>query len=111
MGRVARLSNCRSHTAARAPSFAYFAKGGYDDDIHNGRCRTDKSCAGSIAAHPFDRAQGRLLQKTQGWDTLRGNGAMQRRATCAGLRASVPSLRIEMWPSLSTRVIWSFRRL
>jgi len=27
-------------------------KGGYDDGIHDGRCRTDKSCAGSIAAHP-----------------------------------------------------------
>jgi hypothetical protein len=25
------------------------AKDGYDDGIHNGRCRTDKSCAGSIA--------------------------------------------------------------
>ena len=24
---------------------------------------------GSIAAHPFDSAQGRLLQKTQGWGT------------------------------------------
>src|SRR5713101_3004410 len=27
-------------------------KGGYDDGIHTGWCRTDKSCAGSIAAHP-----------------------------------------------------------
>ncbi len=27
-------------------------KGGYDDGIHDGRRRTDKSCAGSIATHP-----------------------------------------------------------
>ena len=33
---VDRLSNCRSHYSAGAPSFAYFAKGGYDDGIHNG---------------------------------------------------------------------------
>ena len=38
-------------TDAGAPFFAW-AKGGYDDGIDNGRCRTDKSCAGSIAAHP-----------------------------------------------------------
>jgi transcription elongation factor GreB len=35
-----------------APSFAHFAKGGYDDGIHNGQCRTDKNWVGSIAAHP-----------------------------------------------------------
>ena len=46
------LQTAEATTAAGAPSFAYLAKGGYDDGIHNGRCRTDKSCAGSIAAHP-----------------------------------------------------------
>jgi hypothetical protein len=50
--RVARLQTAEATTASGAPSFAHFAKGGYDDGIHNGRCRTDKSCAGSIAAHP-----------------------------------------------------------
>jgi hypothetical protein len=57
---------------AGAPSFAK-AKGGYDDAIHNGWCRTERSCAGSIAAHP--------CKKRKGWGTLRGNGAMQRWAT------------------------------
>ena len=36
----------------RVPRPCVGEKGGYDDGIHNGRCRTDKSCAGSIAAHP-----------------------------------------------------------
>jgi hypothetical protein len=45
------------------PSFAYFAKGGYDDGIHNGRCRTDKSCAGSIAAYPFDKLRAGSCKK------------------------------------------------
>jgi len=49
------LQTAEATTAADAPSFAYFAKGGYDDGIHNGSCRTDKSCAGSIAAHPFGK--------------------------------------------------------
>jgi len=49
---VSTRHDCRSeHTRCGPPSFAS-AKGGYDDGIHNGRCRTDKSCAGSIAAHP-----------------------------------------------------------
>ena len=60
-------------TDAGVPSFAYFAKGGYDDGIHSGRCRTDKSCAGSIAAHP--------CKKRKDGAPLRGNGAMQRWAT------------------------------
>jgi hypothetical protein len=51
-GRVARLSNCRSHHRCGCPVLRIGEKGGYDDGIHNGRCRTDKSCAGSIAAHP-----------------------------------------------------------
>jgi hypothetical protein len=51
-GRVARLSNCRSHHRCGCPVLRVGEKGGYDDGIHNGRCRTDKSCAGSIAAHP-----------------------------------------------------------
>jgi len=33
----------------------------------------------SIAAHPFGSAQGRLLQKAQGWGTLSGNGARKDR--------------------------------
>jgi hypothetical protein len=39
------------------------AKGGYDDGIHNGRCRMDKSCAGSIAAHPFDKLRSGSCKK------------------------------------------------
>jgi hypothetical protein len=35
----------------RVPVLRVGEKGGYDDGIHNGRCRMDKSCAGSIAAH------------------------------------------------------------
>jgi len=46
------FQTAKATTTAGAPSFAYFAKGGYDDGIHNGRCGTDKSCAGSIAIHP-----------------------------------------------------------
>ena len=46
------LQIAEAATAAGAPSFAHFAKGGYYDDIHEAWCRTDKSCAVSIAAHP-----------------------------------------------------------
>jgi hypothetical protein len=46
------LQTAEVTTAAGAPSFAYFAKGGYVDGTHNGRCRTDKTRAGSIAADP-----------------------------------------------------------
>ena len=49
---MARLSNCRSYHRCGCPVLRVGEKGGYDDGIHNGRCRTDKSCAGSIAAHP-----------------------------------------------------------
>jgi hypothetical protein len=45
-----------------APSFAYFAKGGTRKCSHN---RTSNTCVGGIATHPFDYAQGRLLQTTQ----------------------------------------------
>ena len=38
-------------------------KDGYDDGIHNGRCRTDKSCAGSIAAHPFGKLRAGSCKK------------------------------------------------
>jgi NarL family two-component system response regulator LiaR len=38
-------------------------KGGCDDGIHNGRYRTDKSCAGSIAAHPFDKLRAGSCKK------------------------------------------------
>ncbi len=63
-GRVARLSNCRSHHRCGCPVLRVGEKGGYDDGIHSGRCRTDKSCAGSIAAHPFDKLSRSLTRKS-----------------------------------------------
>jgi hypothetical protein len=47
-----------------AQSFAFFAKGGYDDGIHNGWCRTDKRCADSIA-RPFDRLRAGSCKKRE----------------------------------------------
>jgi hypothetical protein len=60
---VARPSHRRTTTPEGAPSFAHFAKGGCGDGIHNGRCRTDKSCAGSIAAHPFGKLRAGYCKK------------------------------------------------
>lgn len=34
--------------------------------------RSETKAVGSIVSHPFEFAQGRLLQKTQGWGTPRG---------------------------------------
>src|SRR6266576_3770204 len=31
--------------------------------MHNGRCRTDKSCAGSIATHPFGKLRAGSCKK------------------------------------------------
>ncbi len=45
-----------------APSFAYFVKGEYNDGIHNGWFRTDKSCTGSIADTP-STSSGQTLAK------------------------------------------------
>jgi hypothetical protein len=39
------LQTAEATTAAAAPSFSYFARGGYNDGIYNGWGRTDKSCA------------------------------------------------------------------
>ena len=60
---MARLSNCRSHHRCGCPVLRVGEKGGYDDGIHNGRCRTDKSCAGSIAAHPFGKLRAGSCKK------------------------------------------------
>ena len=49
---MAQLSNCRSRHRC-----------GYDDGIHNGPCRTDKGCAGSIAAHPFGKLRAGSCKK------------------------------------------------
>jgi hypothetical protein len=51
------LQTAEAATSEGAPSFAYFAKGGYNDGMHSGWCRTDKSCPGSIAAHPYKNAR------------------------------------------------------
>src|SRR5271157_1687389 len=60
--------------AAGAPSFACFSRRVGGSLVAQETCAfTSRAMAmeriGSIAAHPFDSAQGRLLQKTQGWGT------------------------------------------
>src|SRR5271157_2294824 len=60
--------------AAGAPSFACFSRRVGGSLVAHETCAfTARALAleriGSIAAHPFDSAQGRLLQKTQGWGT------------------------------------------
>ena len=63
MGGWPGLQTAEATTPEGAPSFAHFAKGGYGDGIHNGRCRTDKSCAGSIAAHSFGKLRAGSCEK------------------------------------------------
>src|SRR5271157_688165 len=57
-----------------APSFACFSRRVGGSLVAHETCAfTSRALAleriGSIAAHPFDSAQGRLWQKTQGWGT------------------------------------------
>jgi hypothetical protein len=82
-GRRARVFDLVSITSTVGPpSFAFFAKSspelvegaGVGNACTTGlvtgpRCNKSHS-TGSIAAHPFDSAQGKLLQKTQEWGTL-----------------------------------------
>ena len=60
---MARLSNRRSHDRHGCPVLRVGENGEYDDGIHNGRRKTDKSCAGSIAAHPFDKLRAGSCKK------------------------------------------------
>ena len=59
-------------TPEGAPSFAYFAKGGYHDGIH------DRVVQNGYKLRLEHR---RTLAKNEGWAPSRGNGAMQRWAT------------------------------
>jgi len=47
--RLAWPSNRKGHPSSRCPVLRVGEKGGYDDGIHKGRCKTDDTCA-SIAA-------------------------------------------------------------
>src|SRR5208337_2664709 len=75
MGHRAGAPAFRWHNdAAGAPSFACFSRRVGGSLVAHETCAfTSRAMAmeriGSIAAHPFDSAQGRLLQKTQGWGT------------------------------------------
>jgi hypothetical protein len=42
----------RNEEETRSEFLSLIRRGGYDDGIHSWCCRADKTCAGSIAAHP-----------------------------------------------------------
>jgi hypothetical protein len=62
---VARLSNYRSHHRCGYPVLRVGEKGEYDDGIRKGRCRTEKGCAGSIAAHPCEKRKDGAVEMVQ----------------------------------------------
>jgi hypothetical protein len=69
------LQTAEATTAPGAPSFAYFARCGYDDGIHDGKLRTDTSFAAASPPTP-STSSGQPVAKNARMGALRGNDAI-----------------------------------
>jgi hypothetical protein len=103
-GRVARLSNRRSHHSCGCPVLRVLCEGRVRRRHAQRAVYNRQELRRQHRRPPLRQAQGRLLQKTQGWGTLRGNGAMQRWAT------RLPSSAGLMWPRFAVGEGWGGSR-